>query len=41
MSENSLVYKDDDISIIEGNKDELIVLKTLRINILFGTSEIK
>ena len=34
MSENSLVYKDDDISIIEGNKDELIVFKTLRINIL-------
>ena len=41
MSENSLVYKDDDISVIEGNKEELIVLKALRINIHFRTSEIK
>ena len=34
VSENSLVYKDNDLSVIEGNKDELIVFKTLRINIL-------
>lgn len=30
MSENSLVYKDDDISVIEGNKEELIVFKSIK-----------
>jgi hypothetical protein len=35
VSENSLAYKDDDISVIEGNKDELIVFKSIRINIHF------
>jgi Type I restriction-modification system methyltransferase subunit len=30
VSENSLVYKDDDISVIEGNKDELIVFKSIK-----------
>ncbi|MDV4035660.1 Eco57I restriction-modification methylase domain-containing protein [Elizabethkingia anophelis] len=29
MSENSLAYKDDDISVIEGNKEELIVFKSI------------
>ncbi|MCL1689478.1 restriction endonuclease subunit R [Elizabethkingia anophelis] len=30
MSENSLAYKDDDISVIEGNKEELIVFKSIK-----------
>ena len=30
MSENSLAYKDDDISVIEGNKDELIVFNNIK-----------
>lgn len=29
MSEHSLAYKDDDISVIEGNKEELIVFKSI------------